>query len=145
MRGWHILLHDIGHHPLLRFLWSIMLTKSIGSQLLIGQCPGSIPNSGSWIALVGNAVAFYLLGIGYCFMPLPQCPNRFWVQLPLTCCMSLPVICLLFSVDLWLLAWSCIIKQTHHHQHAYADKLTFFLSIRCFHQLKLSNKLNCRF
>ena len=54
---------------------------------------------------------------------LPQWPNRFWVQLPLTCCLSLPVIYLLFFVDLWLLEWSCIIKQTHHHHHAYADKL----------------------
>ena len=63
---------------------------------------------------------------------LPQWPYRFWVQLPLTCYLLLPVIHLLFSVDLWLMEWSCVIKKTHHHQHAYADKLTIvFVNIYC--------------
>ena len=44
---------------------------------------------------------------------LPQWPNRFWAQLPLTCCLSLPVTACYLSI---VLCWSMAIEVIMYHK-----------------------------
>ena len=149
MRDRHNLLHDIGHHPWSGILWSIMLTRSIGLQLLTGQSPESIANPGFSIALSKDAVAFYLLGIEYYSLPLTYCPMTLYILSAITPNL-LPVTVCHLSIVLY---WSLAIGVIMYHKTDSSSSACLYWQIGNYfcqyllslYQLKLSNKLKCRF
>ena len=91
MKGWPNLLHNIGHR-----LWSRFFIYYAGKVNRVTIAYWAVPrvNSQFWVINVPCGGCSSLSSFRYWVFTLPQ-----W-----------PVIHLLFSVDFWLLKWTCIIK-----------------------------------